>query len=171
MAMKFILKTIFIALIICCCVQTGANAFQKAFTGKTQSSRYATIALLPGDSRSLDLEYDGLLWETGVFNLSFITAIIPDDEIHYLSIMFTPRGEAGNDIGFFTLGGFIYTKERKVGFIQFLEPRLTYGSENVDYIINVYPAISTGVIFSAVIVEYFDFDYPFRLTLTATLSN
>jgi hypothetical protein len=171
MAMKSILKTISLTLILLCCVYTGANAFQKSFAGKTQSSPYATIALLPGDSRSLDLEYDGLLWKTGVFNLALITAIIPDDEIHYLSIMFTPRGETGNDIGFFTFGGFIYTKERKVGFIQFLEPRLTYGSENVEYIINVYPAISTGVVFSAVIVEYFDFDYPFMLTLTATLSN
>jgi hypothetical protein len=171
MAMKSTLKTIVIALIIFCCVQTGENALQKAFALEAQSSRYAAIALLPGDSRSLDLEYDGLLWKTGVFNLSFITAIIPDDEIHYLSITFTPRGEAGNDIGFFTVGGFIYTKERKVGFIQFLEPRLSYGTENVEYISNVYPAISTGVVFSAVIVEYFDFDYPFKLTLTATLSN
>jgi len=169
--MKSILKRVFIALIIFCCIQTGENVLQEAFALETQSSRYATIALLPGDSRSLDLEYDGLLWKTGVFNLSFITAIIPDDEIHYLGITFTPRGEAGNDIGFFTVGGFIYTKERKVGFIQFLEPRLSYGTENVEYISNVYPAISTGVVFSAVIVEYFDFDYPFKLTLTATLSN
>jgi len=166
--MKSILKTILIALIIFCCAQTGANTVQEAFALETQGT---AITLLPGDSRSLDLEYDGLLRKTGVFNLSFITAIIPDDEIHYLSITFTPRGEAGNDIGFFTFGGFIYTKERKVGFIQFLEPRLSYGTENVEYIINVYPAISTGVVFSAVIVEYFDFDYPFKLTLTATLSN
>jgi hypothetical protein len=169
--MKSILKTIFIALIICCCVQTGANAFQKAFTGKTQSNPYATITLLPGDSRSIDIEYDGMLWKSGVFNLSFITAAIPDDEIHYLSITFTPQGEAGAEIGVFTTGAFIYGKEGKFKFLKFLEPRLSYGAEDVQYIIDVYPAISTGVVFSAVIVEYFDFDYPFKLTLTATLSN
>jgi hypothetical protein len=164
-------KTLFITLIALFCVQIGENAFQEACAFETQSSRYATIALVPGDSRSLDLEYDGLLWKTGVFNLASITAIIPDDEIHYLSITFTPRGAAGAEIGFFTTGVFTYGKEGKFKFLQFLEPRLSYGAENVEYIIDVYPAISTGVVFSAVIVEYFDFDYPFRLTLTATLSK
>ena len=169
--MKSILKKVFIALIICCCIQTGENVLQEAFALEAQSSRYAAITLLPGDSKSLDLEYDGLLWKTGVFNLSSITAVIPDNEIHYLDITFTPRGTAGTEIGFFTTGGFIYTNEGKVRFLTFLEPRLSYGAENVEYIINVYPTISTGVIFSAVVVEYFDFDYPFKLTLTATLSN
>jgi hypothetical protein len=169
--MKSIVKTVLITLIIFCCMQTGKIALQEVFALEAQSSRSAAIALMPGDSRSLDLEYDGMLWKSGVFNLSFITAVIPDDEIHYLSITFTPQGEAGAEIGFFTTGAFIYTNEGKVKFLTFLEPRLSYGTENVQYIINVYPAISTGVVFSAVIVEYFDFDFPFKLTLTATLSN
>jgi hypothetical protein len=31
--------------------------------------------------------------------------------------------------------------------------------------------VSAGIIFSAVLVEYQDFDFPFKMTLTATLSN
>jgi len=169
--MKASLKKFLLALIVCCCIPTGERAVQEASAVQIQNSRYASVALMPGDSRSIELEYDGLLWKTGVFNLCFITAIIPDEEIHYLSITFTPQSEAGAEIGFFTLGAFIYGKEGAFRFNQFLEPRLSYGSENIEYIINVYPAVSMGVVFSAVAVEYFDFDYPLKLTLTATLSN
>jgi hypothetical protein len=168
--MKPTLKTVLITLIILCCSQIGTGTIREAAALETQSNTSA-IALMPGDTRSLDIEYDGMFWKSGVFNLSFITAAIPDDEIHYLSITFTPQESAGAEIGFFTTGAFLYGKEGKLKFLQFLEPRLSYGSENVQYIINVYPAISTGVVFSAVIVEYFDFEYPFKLTLTATLST
>ncbi len=146
-------------------------SYGEAAALRLQSSRYAAVALMPGDSRSIDVEYDGLLWKTGVFNLCSITALIPDEEIHYLSITFTPQCEAGAEIGFFTLGGFIYGTAGSFKFNQFLEPRLSYGSENIEYIITVYPAVSIGIVFSAVAIEYFDFDYPFKLTLTATLSK
>ena len=131
----------------------------------------ASLVLLPGDSRSVELEYDDVLWKYGSFNMTIISAIIPDNQIHYLRINLTPRGDGGADLSYFSIGGFIYTNAEATGFLQFLEPRLTYGGEATSYIIDVYPAVSAGIIFSAVLVEYQDFDFPFKMTLTATLSN
>lgn len=132
---------------------------------------FASMVLLPGDSRSVEMEYDDVLWSDGSSNVTLISAIIPDNEIHFLRVNFTPRDDSAADIGYFTTGSFIYTNQEKFGFLQFLEPRLTYGTETTSYIIDVYPAASAGIVFSAVILEYQDFDFPFKMTLTVTLSN
>jgi len=132
---------------------------------------FASMVLLPGDSRSVEMEYDDVLWSDGSSNVTLISAIIPDNEIHFLRINFTPRDESAADIGYFTTGSFIYTNQGNLGFLQFLEPRITYGTETSSYIIDIYPAASAGIVFSAVILEYQDFDFPFKMTLTVTLSN
>jgi hypothetical protein len=137
----------------------------------TAAATVSNLVLLPGDSRSVELEYGGVLWRDGSCNIAIISAVIPDNEIHFLRINFTPRDERAADIGYFTTGGFIYTSQSSTGFLQFLEPRLTYGAETTSYIIDVYPAVSAGIVFSAVILEYQDFDFPFKMTLTVTLSN
>lgn len=134
---------------------------------------FATMVLLPGDSKSVEMEYEYVLFRDGSFNMTFISAVIPDNQIHFLRINLTPRIDRAADIGYFSAGGFVYTNtsEGKSGFLQFLEPRLTYGTDTVSYTIDVYPTVSVGVVFSAVMVEYQDFDFPFKMTLTATLSN
>jgi len=134
---------------------------------------FGTMVLLPGDSKSIELEYQGVLWRDGSFNMAFVSTVIPDNQIHFLRINLTPRIDRAADIGYFSAGGFIYTNttEAKSGFLQFLEPRLTYGTDTVSYTIDVYPTVSAGVVFSAVMIEYQDFDFPFKMTLTATLSN
>jgi len=149
----------------------AAGARDAASQPGTAGTPFATIVLLPGDSRSVEMEYDDVFWSDGSSNVTIISAVIPDAEIHFLRINLTPREDRGADLGYFTAGGFIYTNEGRVAFLQFLEPRLTYGAETTSYIIDVYPAVSAGMIFSAVIMEYQDFDFPFRMTLTATLSN
>ena len=140
--------------------------------GLTEAT-YGTMVLLPGDSKSIELEYQGVLWQDGSFNMTFISAVIPDNQTHSLNINLTPSMDSAANIGYFSTGGFIYTNtsEGKSGFLQFLQPQLTYGTDTVSYTINVYPTVSAGVVFSAVVVEYQDFDFPFKMTLTATLSN
>jgi hypothetical protein len=134
---------------------------------------FATMVLLPGDSKSIEMEYQGVLWRDGSFNMAFVSMVIPDNQIHFLRINLTPRIGRAADIGYFSAGSFIYTNtsQGKSGFLQFLEPRLTYGTDTVSYTIDVYPTVSAGVVFSAVLIEYQDFDFPFKVTLTATLSN
>jgi hypothetical protein len=137
----------------------------------TAAATVTNVVLLPGDSRTVELEYWDTIWWDGSCNVAIISAIIPDNEIHYLRVSFTPRDERAADIGYFTTGSFIYTNQTTTGLLQFLEPRLTYGAEATSYIIDVYPSVSAGIVFSAVILEYQDFDFPFKMTLTATLSN
>jgi hypothetical protein len=134
---------------------------------------FAAMVLLPGDSKSVEMEYEDVLLRDGSFNMTFISAVIPDNQIHFLRINLTPRIDRAADIGYFSAGGFIYTNTSagKSGFLQFLEPRLTYGTDTVSYIIDVYPTASVGVVFSAVMIEYQDFDFPFKMTMTATLSK
>ena len=134
---------------------------------------FGTMVLLPGDSKSIEIEYQGVLWRDGSFNMAFVSTVIPDNQIHFLRINLTPRIDRAADIGYFSAGGFIYTNTSagKSGFLQFLEPRLTYGTDTVSYIIDVYPTVSVGIVFSAVMIEYQDFDFPFKMTMTATLSK
>ena len=171
--MKSYLKTV-TSVVLCALIAipslSGAAAQGKI--GRAQEDvPVAGIVLLPGDSKSVEIEYDGDLLDSGCFNVSFMSALIPDDQIHRLSINLTPRGDTGTEIGYATLGAFIYWKDSTVNFLEFLEPRLSYGSESVGYIIDVYPAVSIGVLLSAVVIEYEHFDYPFKVTMTLTLSN
>jgi hypothetical protein len=170
--MKHTIKSLSIitlaALLLC---SSGSDATEHRGTISIHDVPFGTIFLLPGDSKSIEFEYDGLLWESAAYNIFVISAAISDNQIHKLSVNLTPRGDMGTDIGYFTAGSFIFGKDGFFKFLGFLEPRFAYGSEPVSYIIDAYPAISIGILFSAVVVEYAYFDFPFKMTLTVTLSN
>jgi hypothetical protein len=135
------------------------------------ASPFGSIFLLPGDSKSIDLSYDGLLLESASYNICLVNAAIADDQIHQMRVDFTPREDAGASIGYFTIGAFFYARDGQFKFLEFLEPRLSYGSQPASYNVDAYPAISLGFIFSAVVIEYQDFNFPFSMTLTVTLSK
>ena len=129
------------------------------------------IVMLPGDSRSVEFEYDDVLFNPDSFHVALIAAVVPDYEIHQLTINITPVGDVGSEIAYFTWGAFVCFTGEVFEFFEILEPKFTYGFKNVNYIVDVNPFISAGFIFSAAMVEYSHFEFPLNMTMTVTLSN
>lgn len=129
------------------------------------------IVLFPGDSRSIEFEFDNTFWDPESFHVALIFAMSPDNQIHQLSINLTPVGDVGSEIAYFTWGAFIFFPVSVNGLLEFLEPKFTYGHKHVSYIVDVNPSVSMGFIFSAAMVEYSYFDFPLNMTMTLTLSN
>lgn len=136
-----------------------------------QSVPLDIIVLYPGDSRSIEFEYDDVFYEPESYHVALIYASAPDNEIHQLTINLTPVGDLGSEIAYFTFGAFIRLSGGTLNLFEFLEPKYTYGYKGVTYTIDVNPAISVGFLFSALMAEYRDFDFPLEMTMTLTLAN
>ena len=129
------------------------------------------IVMLPGDSRSIEFEYDDTFWDPDSYHVALIAAVSPDYEIHQLTINITPVGDVGSEIAYFTWGAFVCFTGGVFDFYEILQPKFTYGFEDVTYIVDVNPFMSIGFLFSAVMVEYSHFEFPLNMTMTPTLSN
>ncbi len=128
------------------------------------------VVLSPGDSRSLEFEYNGTFGEPGSFHFALVTAMLPDEEIRQLTVTITPTGEVGSAIGYFTWG--IFANLTSAGnMFETLEPKFTYGFKHVSYSMDVNPTTTTGFVFSTALVEYEHFDFPLEMSMILTLSN
>ncbi len=132
------------------------------------------IILYPGESQSINFEYNGLFWDNFAFHMALVASFAFDEEVHTLSVNITPMGDDGSEFTYFTTG-FFYGAP--ISF-EILAPRFPSGYEDVNYTVDMNP-FSLGFIVSAVINEYpndnqhdgDDFDYPIDMTMTLTLSN
>jgi hypothetical protein len=129
------------------------------------------IVMLPGDSRSVEFEYDDTFLDPDSFHVALIAAVVPDYEIHQLTINITPVGDVGSEIAYFTWGAFVCFTGEVFDFFEILEPKFTYGFKHVTYIVDVNPFMYIGFLFSAAMVEYSHFEFPLNMTMTLTLSN
>jgi hypothetical protein len=127
------------------------------------------VLLMPGDSRSIEFEYNGSLFETGSYHMAMITAVVDDGEIHQLTIQIYPKGDMGSETAYFTWGMFMNPKAGALGGFKMLDPRYTYVYKDVRYVVNVNPSMTTGFLFSAVGPEYSHFDFPLEMTMTLTV--
>ena len=135
-------------------------------------SPFESVFLLPGDSRSLEFEYNDTFQESGSGHLALITALSPDHEIHQLIINISPVGDVGPEVGYFTWGALlVFSGDIIRNSIEFMAPKFTYGFKSVTYVIDVNPVMSIGFLFSTALVEYSHFDFPLNMTMTLTLSN
>jgi hypothetical protein len=132
------------------------------------------IVLYPGESRSINFEYNGLFWDNFAFHLAMVTTIPLDEELHTLSVNITPMGNDGTEFSYFS-SGFFYGPLLS---LEILAPRFPSGYEDVNYTVELNP-FSVGFIFSTVLIDYpsdsqhdgDDFSYPIDMTMTLTLSN
>jgi len=105
------------------------------------------------------------------YHVALIYATAPDNEIHQLTINLTPLGEQGSEVAYFTFGAFLCLSAGSFDLFELLEPKYTYGYKGVTYTIDVNPALSVGFLFSALMAEYRNFDFPLEMTMTLTLAN
>jgi hypothetical protein len=139
-----------------------------------QTAHDATVdalVLFPGDARSIELEYDDTLGNPDSYHVALIAAMAPDQEIHQLTINLSPRGDVGPEIGYFSWGIFFSFTGGIFDFIEVLDPKFTYGFNSVNYIVDVNPYVSLGLLFSAATTKFSHFDFPLEMTMTLTLSN
>jgi len=129
------------------------------------------VTLYPGDSRSIEFEYDDVFYEPESYHVALIYATAPDNEIHQLTINLTPLGDLGSEVAYFTFGAFMCLSAGTFDLFELLEPKYTYGHKGVTYTIDVNPAVSVGFLFSALMAEYRNFDFPLEMTMTLTLAN
>jgi len=130
-----------------------------------------TIILFPGDARSIEFEYNDTLGNPDSYHVALIAAMAPDQEIHQLTINLSPRGDVGPEIGYFSWGIFFSYTGGVFDFVEMLDPKFTYGFNSVNYLVDVNPYVSIGMLFSAASVEFSHFDFPLEMTMTLTLSN
>ena len=152
--------------------QSFFNASGETSVYPTYDSPYESVILLPGDSRSLEFEYNDTFPQNGSAHLALITALSPDQKIHQLVITITPVGDVGPEVAYFTWGAFlVFSGDITTNFIEFMEPKFTYAFTSATYIVEVNPVMTTGFLFSTALVEFSHFDFPLNMTMTLTLSN
>lgn len=137
----------------------------------TQDSPVEMIVLSPGDARSLEFEFDNTLGQSNSANLALIAATAPDQEIHQLAINISPKGDVGAEISYFTWGIFFSFTGGVFDFIEMLDPKYTYGFNTVNYVVDINPYVSFGLVFSTAAAVFSSFDFPLEMTMTLTLSN
>lgn len=129
------------------------------------------LVLFPGDARSIEFAYDDVLSSPEGWHVALIAAFAPDQEIHQLAINLAPRGDVGPELGYFTWGIFFNITGGIFDFIEVLDPKFTYGFAGVNYLVNINPYISVGMLFSAATTKFSHVDFPVEMTMTLTLSN
>ncbi len=130
------------------------------------------VTLSPGDSRSLEYEFNGTLSEgdPSSYHFAMITAFAPDQEIHQLTITISPLGDVGSEIQYFSGGLFLSFSSGLITNIEIMEPKFTYGFNHATYIVDVNPTLTTGFLFTGATFEFAHFDFPLEMTMTLTLS-
>ena len=137
----------------------------------TPDAKLDMIVLQPGDSRSIEFEFDDTIGNPDSYHVALISATAPDQEIHQLAVNISPRGDVGPEIAYFTWGIFFCFTGGVFDFIEMLDPKFTYGFNNVNYVVDVNPYMSLGLIFSSATSEFSHFEFPLEMTMTLTLSN
>lgn len=152
--------------VLACLLLAGGGAFSRAVAARAGS--VDTVVLFPGDARTFDFDLDGTVVEGRGSHLTLIVAVAPDREIHRLTLTVAPRGDTGPGIGYFTSGVMLSFSG---GFVEFIEPKFTYGFESVTYVLDVNPYASLGFLYTGAMVEFSHFDFPLEMGITTTLSN
>jgi len=149
-------------------------AFMSCGLAAAQTSPDAKVdvlVLLPGDSRSIAYEFDDTMGSPEGYHVALISAAAPDREIHQLAINISPLGDVAPQVAYFSWGIFFSFTGGVFDFIEMLDPTFTYGFNSVNYIVDINPYMSIGIIYSAAVSEFSGFDFPLEMTMTATLSN
>ncbi len=125
------------------------------------------VVLSPGDSRSLEYQFDGIFWDPDSYHMILVAALA-DNEIHKLTITISPVGDVGTELAYFTSGFFL---SFPANLPDLLSPGFKYGHEYVHYSVDINPNITFGIIFTAAVLEQSDIDFPVDMTATLTLSE
>ena len=143
----------------------------RALAQTSPDSLLDVIILSPGDSRSIEFEFDNTIGNPDSYHVALISAVSPDKEIHQLAVNISPRGDVGPEVAYFTWGIFFSFTGGVFDFIEMLDPKFTYGFNNVNYIVDTNPSMSVGLVFSTLTTVFSHFDFPLKMTMTLTLSN
>lgn len=154
-----------IALSMLCVLLAGATVHAQ------ESPDVRWLTLVPGDSRSLELEFDGHRDELQMQFLVLFGALIFDAETHQLTVSCWFRGDQGPEFTYRTSGLILTIGGGLLGLVDVLEPRTTYSYDSVSYFAEINPPVSLGGI-AISLDEHFDsFDPPYFMTCTVTLSQ
>jgi len=127
------------------CLATIMWWLQPVCIADAQTAHDATVesvVLFPGDSRSIEFEYNDTLGSPDSYHVALIAAMAPDQEIDQLTINLSPRGDVGPEIGYFTWGIFFSFTGCVFDFVEMLDPKFTYGFNSVNYLVDVNPYMS-----------------------------
>jgi len=152
--------------LVACCVLTASELSAQT----THDAPLLVLALFPGDARSVDFSFDNDFAGRESVLVALIAAVVPDQEIHQLTITLSPRGDVGPELGYATGGLFINLNGGAFNILEVLDPKFTYGFDMVRYIVNVNPYVSLGMLIASATTSFSAVDFPVAMTMTAALS-